>query len=105
MELSRKCLEIKGINNFLDKFPKELLETRIIYGFLQKKHKSTIEVFQKRWYFLISPRPLNQANYNSDEKSLDEKILPHNFLFDTLYNFKVESDIDRSESIGKIELM
>lgn len=105
MELSKKCLEIKGLNNYLNKFPKELLQAKIIHGFLQKRHKSTVETFQKRWYFLISPRPLNQANYNTDESPFDENGLPPNILFDTLYYFKLENENDRSEYVGKIELM
>ena len=81
-----------------------MIESRIIYGFLQKRHKSTVEIYQKRWYFIISTRPLNLANYHDDGASLDDKLLPTTLSFDTLFYFKVESENDRSEAVGKIEL-
>lgn len=88
----------------LEKFPKDLIDSRIIYGFLQKRHKSTVEVFQKRWYFLISSRPLNKSQYDLDDQVLEEGLLPQNIQFDVLYYYKVDSENDRTESVGKIEL-
>jgi hypothetical protein len=103
-ELSRKCLDLKGLSLFLDKLPKDLVESRIIYGFLKKSHKSTPDLFQKRWFFLISPRPLTDSTYDIDESILDEIMLPPEINFDCLYYYKAECENDRSEAVGKIDL-
>lgn len=77
----------------------------MMYGFLLKRHKSTVEIYQKRWHFLISARPLNDIGYENDDFSLEEKILPSFLNFDSIYYYKVDSDSDNSEAVGKISLM
>jgi hypothetical protein len=74
-------------------------------GFLNKRHKSSVENYQKRWLFLISSRPLYEKEYNIDDFSLEEKILPSFLTFDYIYYYKVENEKDSSEAVGKINLM
>lgn len=50
-------LQVKGIKEFTDKIDSEILKTRICMGFLEKKRKK-LSTYQKRWFVLISERPL-----------------------------------------------
>lgn len=54
---------------------------------------------------MISARPLNDIFYENDDFSLEDKILPSFLNFDHIYYFKVDSENDISESVGKINLM
>lgn len=51
-------LEVKGIKSYLNKCKQELLETRICMGFLNKKGDKTISSYKRRWFVLISAKPL-----------------------------------------------
>lgn len=79
-------------------------ESRIIYGFLEKRHKTATHLYQKRWLFLISSRPLTDEAYQNDENELESKILPSFISFDDLYYYEFENELDGSESKGKISL-
>ena len=103
--MSKKALVAKSIKKHLANIPAEVLESRIIFGFLLKRHKSTVEIYQKRWHFLISPRPLNDRGYENDDYSLEDKILPSFLNFDQIYYYKFESENDSSECVGKLNLM
>ena len=81
-----------------------MLDSRIHYGFLQKRHKATIEFYQKRWFFLISSRPLTDFGYDNDDKILEDQILPSFLMFDTLYYYEFENENDTSESKGNYPL-
>ena len=70
-----------------------------------KRHKSTVEIYQKRWHFLISSRPLSDLEYENDDYSLEDKILPSFLNFDVIYYYKVENENDFSSSIGTVNLM
>jgi hypothetical protein len=104
LELSKKCLQLKGISKHLSSIKKEILESRIHYGFLQKRHKAKIEYFQKRWFFLISSRPLTDFGYDNDDYILEERVLPSFLMFDTLYYFECENENDTSEAKGNYSL-
>lgn len=78
------------IFNNINNLSKSLQDSRIISGFLYKRHKSRIEIYQKRWCFLISPRPLTSENKN-DDIQLDDKILFNNFSFDNLFYYKFDN--------------
>ena len=104
LENSKKCLTAKGIAKHLSKLSSETQESRIIYGFLEKRHKSSMELYQKRWCFLISSRPLTEMGYENDEIQLEENILPSFLNFDTIYYYKYSGESDNSESAGKIAL-
>ena len=83
---------------------KELQESRIIYGFLEKRHKSSMELYQKRWCFLISSRPLTEEGYENDDIQLEDNILPSFLIFDTIFYYKYKNENDDSEAKGKIPL-
>ena len=104
LENSKKCLSVKGITKHLSTLPSEIQETRIIYGFLEKRHKSSMELYQKRWCFLISARPLTEFGYENDDIQLEENILPSFLIFDAIFYYKYANDSDNSESKGKINL-
>lgn len=105
LNLSMKLITIKGIKKHIVNIPSELIESRMIFGFLHKRHNSTVEIYQKRWHFLISSRPLNDIDYENDDISLEEKILPSFIQFDHIYYYKVEDENDSSEAIGNISLV
>jgi hypothetical protein len=83
---------------------KEIQESRLIYGFLEKRHKSSMELYQKRWCFLISSRPLTEEGYENDDIQLEENILPSFLMFDTIFYYKFKNENDDSEAKGKIPL-
>lgn len=89
-ELSKSLLSQKGIDKLLN-FKDPKIQARIHYGFLYKHHK-TKNFFQKRWFFLFSPRPLTNEKYEIDEVSLDDKKKKDWLKFDSLFYFKYEND-------------
>lgn len=103
-ELSKKMLALKGIEKHFKNVPKTFLEGRWAYGFLGKRHKSSYEIYQKRWFFLISSRPLTDKGYENDDQVLEEKVLPSFLSFDVIYYFNAENDTDNSPSAGDIPL-
>lgn len=83
-ELSEKLLEITGIKEIIKNLSSyKNIKSRIKYGFLSKKQ-------QKRWFFLLSNRPLSIKDQIDDDETLEEdKYLPNSKLkFNTLYYFK-----------------
>ena len=104
-ELSRKMLAAKGIEKHFKNVPKLILESRWAFGFLGKRHKSSYEIYQKRWFFLISSRPLTDKGYENDDQILEEKVLPSFLSFDIIYYFNAENENDTSESAGNIPLL
>ena len=102
LSISKELLESKGINDLLNlEDPK--IKCRVHYGFLFKHHK-THEYFQKRWFFIFSPRPLFDDLYDKDEITFDEKKLKDWIKYDTLYYFKFKNDEKESDSLGSLEL-
>lgn len=104
VELSKKSLQMKGIAKHLVNIKKEILESRMHYGFLQKRHKGNIEYYQKRWFFLISSRPLTDLGYDNDDSILEDRVLPSFLMFDTLYYYNVDSETDTSQAKGNYQL-
>jgi len=102
-ELSQKCLKVKGIDNGLN-LSKPEIKTRVHYGFLGKRHKSRMEFYQKRWFFIVSSRPLKDIDYATDDLLVEEKILPSFLQFDYLYYYEFNDDNDTSEAKGKIDI-
>ena len=85
--------------------PIDLQEKIILFGFLEKRHKSTtMEIYQKRWCFLISARPLIDKHYETDNFQVEDSILPSGLLFDNIYYFKFDNDNDITEAKGRIAL-
>lgn len=53
-----KILELKGIDKYFEKIDSECLISRLCFGFLMKKGKNNIMRYQKRWFILLSAKPL-----------------------------------------------
>jgi len=104
-ELSKKMLATKGIEKHFRNVPKTFLESRMAHGFLGKRHKSNFEKYQRRWFFLVSSRPLTDKGYENDDQVLEEKVLPSFLSFDIIYYYKVENENDNSEKAGDIPLL
>jgi hypothetical protein len=102
---SKNLLNIKGINNYID-LTDTKIRSRICYGFLDKKKPNDlIEIYQKRWFFLISSKPLTNLGQANDELTLDENSIKDKKLkFNVLYYYKVDSKTDNSEPRGEINL-
>ena len=59
--LSKQLLETKGINKLINiNDPRIIL--RVHYGFMYKRQKS-LDIFNKRWFFIFSSRPLLNDYY------------------------------------------
>ncbi|KAL4465713.1 hypothetical protein ABPG72_012395 [Tetrahymena utriculariae] len=88
--LIQKCGLIDHVNPESPKY-----QNRILCGFLHKRSKGKVKYFMKRWFILISAKPLSSEYF--DEEILQETDLPPWMELDTLYQFKIES----KENIGK----
>jgi hypothetical protein len=77
------------------------IKNRIQYGFLFKNHKNDF-IFQKRWFLLMSSRPLNDFDYEKDENMIFKN--PSGIVLDTLYYYTFEDDFDDSKAKGDIPL-
>ena len=97
-ELSLKALKLK-LKTLNPEVPD--IKTRIQFGFLLKKHKNDL-VFQKRWFFLISTRPVIDLEYERDESMIFKN--PTGILLDTLYYYTFDVDTDDSKAKGDIAL-
>jgi hypothetical protein len=93
-ELSEKCLSLKGIKDGLNiNDPK--IKSRIHYGFLSKRDKLN-ENTRKRWFFIISSRPLRDVEYASDDIIIEKNKLRSYLQFDVLYYYKCDNETDAS---------
>ena len=96
--LSRQLLEKKGINKLINlNDPKVIM--RIHYGFIYKKQKNH-DIFNKKWFFIFSPRPLYNDYCSKEESDLDQKKQKEWIKFDVLYYFKI--DKNEKNSAGQI---
>lgn len=78
------------------------IKSRIHFGFLNKKHKKDY-MFQKRWFFLMSSRPLNDDDYEKDDINLFKN--PSGINLDTLYYYSFDDELDDSKAKGEINMM
>ncbi len=76
-----------------------------MYGFLKKRGKGKMKSFQKRWFILISSRPLNRGDFLSDAEILSDTVLPPLVEFDVLYYFCMETGEDNSSAMGEIRTL
>ena len=83
-----------------------MIKSNICYGFLDKKKQGglLLDSIQKRWLFIISSRPLNDTNYETNDNNLDPSALPWWLKFDTLYYYRFEDNNDQSEARGAIDI-
>lgn len=97
-ELSEKAIRVK-FRTLNPEVPE--IRSRIQYGFLMKKHKSDY-LFQKRWFFLISSRPVNDIDYEKDDWMVCKN--PSGIQLDTLYYYCFENETDESKFKGEIPM-
>ena len=103
-KLSKKCLHLKGLDKIID-LEDPIIRSRICYGFLEKKQPNDyLNIYQNRWLFIISSRPLTNIGLANDDFTLDPKILKNKLKFDTLYYFKADNSHDDSVSKGFIDI-
>ena len=106
--ISKQILENKGISKLININDPKILQ-RIHYGFMYKKQKNR-EMFNKRWFFIFSQRPLFNDYYSIDDYDLEQKKQKEWIQFNVLYyykndlNEKNESEIDSSYD-NKIEMV
>ena len=105
---SKQLIETKGINKLINiNDPK--IKYRIHYGFMNKKQKN-YDIYNKRWFFIFSRRPLYDEYYSKDDNDLDNKKQRDWIKFDVLYYFKFDKkekdakDSKYSAFEGQIEM-
>jgi hypothetical protein len=101
MDEVHKCLEKKNLKSIFDFNDKNLLKY-MCFGFLFKKKDKLKN--QKRFFFLISSRPVSNNDYKQDNVNLESSTLPCWMNFDTLYYYKFENELDDSKQKGEISL-
>lgn len=103
-KLSKKALQLKGLDKIID-LEDPAIRSRISYGFLEKKQPNDyLDLYQNRWFFIISSRPLTDIALANDDTTLDASILKNKLKFDTLYYFQMNNINDYSEAKGFIDL-
>ena len=98
-----EILKKKNLKSYLSDIPKEVLEKRIIMGYLYKKGQKQNTKFQKRWFLLISSKPLF-SNEEVDENIIRETQLPPKIELDVIYYYQYEFEGDASGPKGSIPM-
>ena len=101
-ESSSAFLKSKGIDKLID-LTQPKINTRFYHNFISIKNSDT-DQFQKKWFILLSPRPLFDKYYMEDDTDLDPKIQKDWLKFDTIYYFRCESNDDSSKNYETINL-
>ena len=99
--LSNQLLEIKGVSKLI-KVNDKKIQIRMHYGIMYMKENAN-DSYNKRWFFLFSPRPLYNEYYNTYIIDLEQDKQKGWLKFDTLFYFKCD-DNENSDYLGKIEL-
>ena len=102
--LSNQLLERKGITKLIN--IKEMkIQIRMHYGIMNMR-QSANDSFSKKWFFILSERPLYNEYYNNNNLTDLESNIQKDWLkFDNLYFFKCDkNDKDNSGYFNKIEL-
>jgi len=97
-----RILDLKGIKPFIDKLDPRVVKSRLCMGFMSKKGKNNITRYQKRFFVLISSKPLSIGL--TDDIILKEEDLPPWFELETIYYFQCKNNDDSSPFIGKISM-
>ena len=101
---NEEILKKKNLLLYLREIPKEILEKRIIMGFLEKKNNQKhFSKFEKFWFLLISCNPLF-SNEKKDENIIKECQLPPKIELDTLYYYQYDFEGDTSGVKGSISM-
>lgn len=102
-KLSEQALIDKNIKNYLINIEPDLIKSRLMYGFLNKRSTGKIKYFNERWFFMVSSRPLNFSSYMTDLRVLDETQIPPLLELDTIYYFIMGKEGDTSGAVGEIK--
>lgn len=97
-----RILDLKGIRSFIEKLDPKVVKSRLCMGFMSKKGKNNITRYQKRFFILISAKPLSEGL--KDDIILNEEDLPPWLELETIYYFQCKNNDDSSPFIGKISL-
>ena len=101
-KLSKAALVSKGLENYLKAIPEKHRNSRVIYGFLFKRSKGKFKFFNRRWWFMISSRPLNSDAFLDDPLVLQDGVLPPMIEFDVLYYYAMDKENDGSRPLGEV---
>jgi len=97
-------LKKKSLKTYFSDINKEVLEKRCIMGFLYKKGQKQNTKFQKRWFILISSKPLFSKE-EADENIIKESQLPPKMELDTIYYYQYDFEGDASGPKGSIPMV
>jgi len=100
---NEEILKKKSLKSYLSDIKKEVLEKRMIMGFLYKKGQKQNTKFQKRWFILISSKSLF-SNEEVDENIIKESQLPPKIELDTMYYYQYDYEGDSSGPKGSIPM-
>ncbi|CAD8111062.1 unnamed protein product [Paramecium primaurelia] len=98
-----KMIELVGLKEFIKNMNEQFIYQRMIYGYLGKRSKGKVKYFQKRWFILVSAKPL-YSDYN-DEKILNESQLPPWLELDTITYFKQKEDGKSPKAKGDVKML
>jgi hypothetical protein len=51
-------LEMIGLNDYIKRMQVDFITNRMICGYIGKRSKGKVKFFQKRWFLIISAKPL-----------------------------------------------
>lgn len=100
--LSEKILYEKRINKLLT-INNPDIKARFHHGLLFRREPDG-DSFKKRWFFLISSRPLQNYIYEKDDLSLEKGRLKEWMKFDILFVFKFKKSNEQLEPYDCLEL-
>ncbi|CAD8118152.1 unnamed protein product [Paramecium sonneborni] len=98
-----KMIELVGLKEFIKNMNEQFIYQRMIYGYLGKRSKGKVKYFQKRWFILVSAKPL-YPDYN-DEKILHESQLPPWLELDTITYFKQKEEGKPPKAKGDVKML
>ncbi|KAL4438805.1 hypothetical protein ABPG74_013478 [Tetrahymena malaccensis] len=85
---AEEIFDLLGLQQYIDGIkPKEVIQNRMIYGYLRKQSKSNNKSGYMRFFLLISSKPLYLNKGYTDERILTNSDLPPWMDIDKLYYF------------------
>ncbi|KRX01905.1 hypothetical protein PPERSA_05744 [Pseudocohnilembus persalinus] len=99
IEVNDSISKAKGILDFLETFPDEVLEGKVLSGVLMKKRNDKISKGPKlRWMFLFLQKSLNGLDHGNQINSLDN--FPSWMDLNTIYYFKFDPEEPSKDVTG-----
>ena len=99
---SKPLLEKYGINKIINLNDEKIL-SHIRYGFMFKK-KRFHDLFNKRWFFIMSRSSLTNSENLDDDTFLDDNNQKDWIKFDTLYYFRYDKDKKEDNNKYDVEI-